>query len=104
MVQNSVTPFRLMTTSPPGIGVPFVVYGNKPPLVAFRLQSEFQDTESLIVVSLNVAQRILNLMQILTTAGAHHELTDATFGIDGPPRVLRCKTLVIVIMSGENDV
>src|SRR5215208_7910068 len=54
-----------------------------------------------IVIDLRVGDRLRDLIEA-PAPGADHELPDASLGIRPPPRVLRGKTLVVVVVSVEH--
>src|SRR4029453_1575832 len=74
------------------------------PVGGARVQTDRQDAERGGVESLGVrSDRPLERLKV-TAAGSDHELTDPSDGIEQAGGGLRCKALVVVVVSGQQQV
>src|SRR5215216_5233321 len=86
-----------------GVAKGLALHRDKLPVVSPRVQGEFEHAVGVVVVDLRVGDRVQDLI-VAPAPGANHELPDAILGIRPPLRVLRGKTLVVVVVSVEHHV
>src|SRR5437660_11388555 len=79
-------------------------YGNKLPVVAVGMQSQFQNSEGIGVAHFTVSDRLSKNPMAILSARSHDEFANAVRVIEISVRVLGCKPLVIVIMAVDHNV
>src|SRR5712691_236135 len=79
-------------------------YGNKLPVVAVGMQSQFQNSVCIGVAHFTVSDRLGENPMAILSARARDEFANAVRAIEMSVRILRCKPLVIVIMAVDHDV
>src|SRR5207245_6561043 len=79
-------------------------YGNKLPVVAVGMQSQFQNSEGIGVADFTVSDRLGENPMAILSARARDEFANAARVIEMSLRVLRSKPLVIVVMAVNHNV
>src|SRR2546425_86376 len=74
-------------------------FRNELPVVAVRMQSQFQNSEGIGVAHFTVSDRLSKNPMAILSARSHDEFANAVGIIEMSVRVLGCKPLVIVIMA-----
>jgi hypothetical protein len=97
------TRILLVTPAMARVGERLALHGDEAPGVSLWVEGELQHAVGVVVVEFAVSDGILDLVVALATR-AHHELADTAFGVRPPARVLRCETLVVVLVAGEDYV
>jgi hypothetical protein len=92
-----------MTIAAAGIGEALPCLRNKLPVVAVGLERELQDPERRGVSQFAVRFRIAKGTMILTPSPSD-EFANATLGIWGAFRVLRCETFIVMVVTVDDDV
>src|SRR5215831_3997768 len=93
-----------MTASTSRISKSLASLRDKLPVIALCVESKFQHTKGVVVSHLALRLREAHLaMGVLATA-THHKLANTVLRIGLSLGVLRCKTLIVVIVAAYDDI
>src|SRR5918992_815457 len=103
LISPSLPPRRSVAPGDTGVAKGLAFHRDKLPIVSLRVQGKFEHAVGVVVVDLRVGDGKRDLIEAPTPC-AHHELPDAILGIRPSLRILRGKTLVVVVVSVEHHV
>src|SRR5215475_12063472 len=93
-----------MTASTPRISKCLASLGDKLPVIALRMESKFQHPKGVIVAHLALRLREAHLAMGVFASATDHKLANTVRRIGLSLRVLRCKTLVVVVVAAYDDI
>jgi len=93
-----------MTIAGAGICKGFSLLGYKLPIVAFRMQRQLQDAESVGISGLTVGLRRREETVRILSSTPYNKLANAMLGIELAAGILRSEPFVVVVVSINNDV